>query len=90
MNSNDALINARRVRKWTQQKTADKANIPRTTLIAIEKGHIPNLKIAYRLAEVFDLCVTDIFLPSYVEKCNERKRENGQTKNLLNRKTQKR
>jgi DNA-binding XRE family transcriptional regulator len=71
---NEALINARVVRKWTQQKTADKAKIPRSTLVAIERGHIPNLATAYQLANAFELSVTDIFLPTYVEKCNERKR----------------
>jgi DNA-binding XRE family transcriptional regulator len=67
---NEAAVNARKVRKWTQQKAAARAKIPRSTLVSIEKGLIPNLSTAYQLAEAYGLSVYDIFLPSNVEKCN--------------------
>lgn len=70
--ANEAAVNARKVRRWTQQKAADRAKMPRSTLVSIEKGHIPNLSTAYQLAEAYGLSVYDIFLPSYVEKCNEK------------------
>jgi DNA-binding XRE family transcriptional regulator len=71
---NEAAKHARIVRKWTEQKAADRAGIDRSTLVSIERGKIPSLRTAYKLADAYGLSVYDIFLPEYVAKCNaERK-----------------
>lgn len=69
---NEALISARKVRKWTQNKAAKRAKIERSTLASLEtKGNLPNLKTAYKIADAYGLSVYDIFLPEYVENIDK-------------------
>jgi DNA-binding XRE family transcriptional regulator len=63
---NEALRNARLVRKWSQAKLAQRAGINRTTYVLIENGKIPELRTAYKLADALGERVDEIFLPTYV------------------------
>lgn len=68
---NEALVNARKAKKWTQTKAAVKAGVKRSTLASLERGGLPTLKIAYKIADAYGLSVYDIFLPEYVEKIDK-------------------
>lgn len=69
---NEALVNARKIRKWTQDKTAKRARVSRATLASLEQDGVPNLATGYRLADAFGCSVYDIFLPEYVEKLDNK------------------
>jgi putative transcriptional regulator len=46
----------------TQQALAERIGVTRQTIIAIERRrHSPSLETAFRIAEVFDLPLTEIF-----------------------------
>ncbi|MFX1286487.1 MAG: helix-turn-helix transcriptional regulator [Promethearchaeota archaeon] len=48
---------------WTQQDVADKLNISRQTISAIEKEkYNPSLTLAFKLAQVFNCKIEDIFI----------------------------
>ncbi len=48
--------------EMTQQALADKINVTRQTLNAIELGkYSPSLEVAFRIAEVFGLSVNEVF-----------------------------
>lgn len=65
---NEALQSARKVRKWTHEKTATRAGINRSLYTLIENGRIPNMKTAYKIADALGERVDEIFLPSDVLK----------------------
>ena len=47
----------------TQEALADKLRVTRQTILAIEKGkYDPSLELAFKIAEVFDVSVEDVFL----------------------------
>lgn len=47
----------------TQEALADKLKVTRQTIIAIEKGkYDPSLELAFKIAELFDEAIEDIFL----------------------------
>jgi putative transcriptional regulator len=47
----------------TQEGLADKLNVTRQTIIAIEKGkYAPSLELAFKIAELFDVKIEDVFL----------------------------
>lgn len=47
----------------TQEDLADKLNVTRQTIIAIEKGkYAPSLELAFKIAELFDVKIEDVFL----------------------------
>lgn len=47
----------------TQEALADKLNVTRQTILAIEKGkYDPSLELAFKIAELFDVKIEDIFL----------------------------
>ena len=58
--------NIRKLRKThnlTQEELADKTNVSRQTIIAIEKGkYDPSLKLAFKVAKQFKLPVENIFI----------------------------
>lgn len=57
------LKDLRAVREWTQADLAERVNVSRQTINAIEKGKFdPSLPIAFRIARVFDLTIEEIFL----------------------------
>ncbi|KYK27774.1 XRE family transcriptional regulator [Thermoplasmatales archaeon SG8-52-1] len=53
----------------TQEALANKLSVTRQTILAIEKGkYDPSLELAFKIAEVFDVKIEDIFL--YNENIN--------------------
>jgi putative transcriptional regulator len=49
-------------RDWTQEELAKRANISRQAVISIEKyKYMPSLELAFTLAEVFGLPITEVF-----------------------------
>ncbi len=57
------LKDLRAAREWTQADLAERVNVSRQTINAIEKGKFdPSLPIAFRIARVFDLAIEEIFL----------------------------
>jgi putative transcriptional regulator len=52
----------RKVLKFRQMDLAESLGISRQTVIAIENGkHLPNLELAFKLAELFHCKVDDLF-----------------------------
>jgi putative transcriptional regulator len=50
-------------RDWTQADLADRVNVSRQTINAIEKEKFdPSLPVAFRLAKVFELTIEDVFV----------------------------
>jgi len=57
------LKDLRAERDWTQADLADRVNVSRQTINAIEKEKFdPSLPIAFRIARVFDMTIEEIFL----------------------------
>ena len=51
-------------REWTQAELADRLDVSRQTVNALEKGRYdPSLPLAFRIAEVFALQIEAIFSP---------------------------
>lgn len=51
-------------RSWSQQDLAEKLEVSRQSVNAIETGkYDPSLPLAFRIAELFDLPIEQIFLP---------------------------
>lgn len=58
-------------RDWSQQVLADKLNVSRQTVNAIERGkYDPSLPLAFEIARIFNGRIEDIFLPDGVEAPN--------------------
>ncbi len=58
--------NIRRLRfdkgEMTQQELADAVGVSRQTIVAIEKGNYsPSLELAFRLAEIFETPIQEVF-----------------------------
>lgn len=50
-------------RRWSQAELASRAGVSRQTINAIENGkYDPSLPLAFRLGEIFELPLPDIFL----------------------------
>ncbi|GAC16514.1 helix-turn-helix transcriptional regulator [Aliiglaciecola lipolytica] len=48
--------------EMTQQELADRVGVTRQTIMAIEKGkYSPSLEVAFKMAEVFECHLDDIF-----------------------------
>ncbi len=48
--------------EMTQQDLADRVDVTRQTIIALEAGkYVPSLALAFRIARAFDLDVEDVF-----------------------------
>lgn len=51
-------------RCWSQAHLADLLGVSRQTVISIERGRFdPSLPLAFRLAEVFECRIEDLFTP---------------------------
>ena len=51
-------------RDWTQADLAGQLGVTRQTVNAIEKGkYDPSLPLAFKIAEVFEMPIEQIFLP---------------------------
>ncbi len=59
---NNRLKVLRAERDWSQQDLADRLEVSRQSVNAIETGRYdPSLPLAFRIAEVFDLAIEEIF-----------------------------
>lgn len=60
----NSLSERRQDRGWSQQRLADALGVSRQTVISIERGRFdPSLPLAFRLAEVFDCRIEELFDP---------------------------
>jgi putative transcriptional regulator len=51
-------------RSWSQAELADRAGVSRQTINAIETGkYDPSLPLAFKLAEIFNQTIEEIFFP---------------------------
>jgi putative transcriptional regulator len=59
---NNRLRNLRAERGWSQQALAEKLEVSRQSVNAIEKGkYDPSLPLAFRIARIFGLRIEEIF-----------------------------
>ena len=55
-------------RDWSQAQLAEALGVSRQTINAIETGkYDPSLPLAFKMAELFDCSIEDIFIPDYSE-----------------------
>ncbi len=47
--------------EMTQAELAEKVGVSRQTIVSIEKGVIPSLSLAFRIAKVFDVPLEEVF-----------------------------
>ncbi|MFD6897875.1 helix-turn-helix transcriptional regulator [Rhodococcus sp. NPDC060086] len=60
----NSLQKRRLDRGWSQQHLADELGVSRQTIISIERGRFdPSLPLAFRLAEVFECRIEELFDP---------------------------
>ncbi|GGC27918.1 transcriptional regulator [Novosphingobium marinum] len=60
---NNRLRVLRAERAWSQQELADRLDVSRQSVNAIETGkYDPSLPLAFRIADVFGLAIEEIFL----------------------------
>ena len=61
---NNSLAERRTQRGWSQARLAETLGVSRQTVISIEKGHFdPALPLAFRLSQVFECPIEDLFTP---------------------------
>lgn len=59
---NNRLKVLRAERDWSQQDLAERLGVSRQSVNAIEKGRYdPSLPLAFKIADVFELAIEDIF-----------------------------
>ena len=59
---NNRLKVLRAMRDWSQQDLADRLEVSRQSVNAIEKGRYdPSLPLAFKIADVFEMTIEDIF-----------------------------
>ena len=57
------LKELRAQRDWTQADLADRVDVSRQTINAIEKGKFdPSLPVAFRIARLFEMTIEGVFL----------------------------
>jgi len=63
---NNRLRNLRAEKGWSQADLAEKLNVSRQTVNAIEtEKYNPSLPLAFKIAEVFELKIEEIFVPNH-------------------------
>ena len=61
---NNRLRELRAERRWSQAELADRLDVSRQTVNAIETGRYdPSLPLAFRIATVFDAPIEALFFP---------------------------
>lgn len=59
---NNRLKVLRAEREWSQQDLAERLGVSRQSINAIEKGRYdPSLPLAFKIADVFELAIEEIF-----------------------------
>ena len=60
---NNRLRVLRAERRWSQQDLADRLDVSRQSVNAIETGkYDPSLPLAFRIADIFQMTIEEIFL----------------------------
>lgn len=60
---NNRLRVLRAERRWSQQDLADRLDVSRQSVNAIETGkYDPSLPLAFRIADIFEMTIEEIFL----------------------------
>ena len=60
---NNNIKKYRKLLKLRQEDLAESLNVTRQTINAIEAGkHSPNLKLAFKLAKIFNCRIEDLFI----------------------------
>lgn len=58
---------------WTQAALADRLDVSRQTVNALETGRYdPSLPLAFRIARIFDCAIEDVFEPDEADIAAER------------------
>ena len=66
---NNRLRVLRAERQWSQQDLADRLEVSRQSVNAIETGkYDPSLPLAFRIADTFGLAIEEIFLRDVAEQ----------------------
>ena len=61
---NNRLRELRAVRRWSQADLADRLDVSRQTINAVETGRYdPSLPLAFKIAELFNLPIESLFSP---------------------------
>lgn len=61
---NNRLRELRDARAWSQSELAERLDVSRQTINALETGkYDPSLRLAFRIARLFGQRIEDIFLP---------------------------
>ena len=61
---NNRLRELRDVKGWSQGELAERLDVSRQTVNALETGkYDPSLPLAFRIARLFGLRIADVFLP---------------------------
>jgi putative transcriptional regulator len=61
---NNRLRELREARAWSQGELAERVDVSRQTVNALETGkYDPSLPLAFRIARLFGLRIEDVFLP---------------------------
>lgn len=61
---NNRIRELRASRRWTQADLADRLDVSRQTVNALETGRYdPSLPLAFRIAREFGLAIEDVFTP---------------------------
>ena len=61
---NNRLRELRDARGWSQGELAERLEVSRQTINALETGkYDPSLPLAFRIARLFSLHIEDVFLP---------------------------
>ena len=59
-------------REWSQQDLADRLEVSRQSVNAIETGkYDPSLPLAFKIADIFELAIEEIFLRDVAEQAAE-------------------
>lgn len=62
---NNRLRELREARAWSQGELAERLQVSRQTINALETGkYDPSLPLAFRIARLFDARIEDIFFPA--------------------------
>jgi len=55
-------------REWSQAELAERLNVSRQTINAIENGkYDPSLPLAFKIGRLFELSIEEIFVPEEVD-----------------------
>ena len=66
------LRELRAARRWSQADLADRCEVSRQAINAIEtERYDPSLPLAFTIANVFDLTIEEIFLPDQADATND-------------------